>query len=1414
LKTMSRLRGSIAVPGSLLAAAALVLASAAPAQAAAPAGSQAPAANAGPLLQETLPLPDGRTANVFAGGVVQVLSRDRKQVEYRTFPGAQGVDGPGLPERNHLIADLMRGQPQPFAPGAVVVVFRPGVSATQDVATPAAVAGTATAPQYTNDAPTNALLGKLGVDRSERLFRTTPRQALATLHGSLQGSLGRPVLDFSNAYRLHVAGASVTRAVTALLAAPSVAYASPDWTVTSAQTQPLALPAGSAAAAGHVRPAAASTLPGNFAVSASSQSMLNSPSTNTVAAYDEVGRYLHQVPGQGEIVTNVSLGDLTDASATTTPGDSCAAFVGAFGPTTQLLGGQRFLSLPSLPLVPAYTADASGNLNGAGEVCGVDPFLGEVGLDFSVMSPLPHDLQRPGAQGSGLTDLLGIAPGASYRLVVPGSSTPTIADIDAALLGAAQQTPRPDIITASLGFGFDSVGFPGRYLEDDPLTEAVVAAIVHSFGVAVAVAANDGTRLFTNAAVGPTGGAAATDVAPPGGAPTNLNDVSLSTIPSRDFDSGSMDVGGTTLDDIFAAPPQYAANRAVVAQHAYPETRWTGFREFASGFGGRVNVSAPSDNILAMSHTPGGGFDAVTVSLNGGTSASAPEVAAAAAVVQQVARLTHQSFSGPVAIRDFLRRTGDAVPQVPQSDTQLRVGPQLNVGRAVETLLAQAGVTVAGAAPRVAIAQRRSAGILDGAFSTSTDPAQIDLRGPFTSTGAPTDRDQLAWITIAPDWEGLPANATFRLSVAGRPGALATTRWARLLPVQILAAAGLPLASPTARTVQLTYAAGAVTTTFPITFGPADATIVAAALAPKVPAVVRGAQIPVTYDLTGVTGLGTPTLVVSEPGRVDPSTGLFFHPSFTLPLTAPRATVQVPVSALQGGGVYGIGIRLDGSPDYSDFAFTRVAPGGDSRPAAPLLASGGSPAVHNLEIPFGGSFQVSWNVSGAPGATGATLEVAAAGPTVTNNRNTFGNPNGTVRDANGADAGSVAFVPLPGTSGTTTLRARDLGLTSAMSHTVRVLPARLGATTGEASDVSTLTMDGVLPADGGFVTNGYGISAAGFDGFLTSNQQTASGQVRSSVETFDRTSNAIVSTVAKATNSIFGTTGWGIWGGDVGLAGLTPLSGPSTAYRVLDPVAAGTVGPAWTPPYGPNVSVAQSAPDQENADGAFLAFDSSAPVTDRWRVFTSNVHAGTFGPLLDAPTPPGFRLPVAAFAADNATRTGVTAFGDFAGNCAAPVVVTTDLATGVSGAIPGVGAGLPGGVAVDSSTHRAAVPTSCSSGSSFETATSQLGIYDLRARTATAATFRGLSGLYTAVDEQHGLLLVAQVIPPDVITNNNSKSAVLVFDEQGRQQASLESFNLFNVGLALNLSNLQVDPAHRTAYLLGPLGQELESFGY
>ncbi len=957
---MKRLAAATPVIGASLILAGLAAVSP-PAAAAASASQRADASPAAAMVKPTvaysrLDLPDGRWATVYSDGIAEVHGTDGStEIQHVPLASADGQNvspaGDGtleLPARGALIADLTQGQPALYAPDQVVVVYRPSVTAPGTVSA-SAVSLAAKTPAYTSAAALNTVLDKLGVDRAQQMFPSAAQRAtLSAMQVAAQAKTGTPLLDFSDAVVLHLTKSSVASAVSQLMADPDVEYAEPDWTVSTMDVPPTQLPAAAERRAAALvspvspLPAAAGTagVPDNYALSSSAQSLLNRPGVDAVPAFADLAEKYGQLPGQGEIVTNVSLGTLDDASAAANPSDPCYEYAAAYGPTTEVISGQRYINWPSMPLIPTYTASSDGTLDPTGETCGDDPDLTEIGLDFAMMAPLPHDEQRAGEVGSGYTDLLGIAPGASYRLVVPSAAGGSVSDVDAAFIAAANQTPRPDVITASIGFGTDTTGFSSRYLEDDPMTESIIASIVNA-GIVVTISAGDGLRTYTNAAVDPAGGATATDVAASQGQVTSESDVALSGAVSRDLDSGSIDVGASTLDDITTAPPDNPADTALSSVHAYPTTRYDGARDFASGYGSRVNVAAPGDDVLSFSHAAGSGDDAVDVNLEGGTSASAPETAAAAAVVLQVARLTHDTAleNNPRAVRGFLEQTGTPLGPLAQSDIPVPVGPQIDVGRAVETLLARAHQSVTPAVARVAVEQRQQLSAAGEQFLTATDPTAISLSGMAADD----------WITISPDWTGLPA-AGVSYTLTGPDGrTLARSPWARLQPSAILAAAGLPLESSAAsRSVTLTYRAGAggrtlAASTFTLTFGPWDGTTPAVA-APVVPAAVTGPVIPVKYDLTGLTGAADPTLVVSEPGRVDPVSGEYFTPAYSVPLTAARGTVGIPTSKLPGAGVYGIGIQ-DGpggwqSADDSAFAIVRVSPAGTAQPQVPTLAYG------------------------------------------------------------------------------------------------------------------------------------------------------------------------------------------------------------------------------------------------------------------------------------------------------------------------------------------------------------------------------------------------------------------------------------------------------------------------------------------
>ncbi|HEY0613211.1 MAG TPA: S8 family serine peptidase, partial [Candidatus Elarobacter sp.] len=1144
--------------------------------------------------------------------------------------------------RNRILFDIDH-PPQRYAPDRVIVLFKPGVTAAQDRAalTPAAAAGLrravlskrsdVTPHPFTSDARTNRALMQLGADRVDRLIAGVDRAALGAMRGRAEARLHRSVAPFENAFVVHLGAASVPHAVRALRTLSSVALVEPDLVGSSMSAGYRPVPAESLRElAGFrrstnvfgraVRSTGPSFVPSNAAVAFNVQAMLDAPGVDAIAAFDEIGQRFGELPGTGEIITNIGYGDVYDAAVAANPNDPCYNDALYAGPTTRLVGGQHYLDLPSMPLIPVWVADSSGVLSGSATVCGIDPTLAEVALDFSVMAPLPHDRQRAGEIGAAGTDLLGIAPGASYRWVAP--QTATISDTLAAMIAAARQQPAPNVITASIGFGSDAWGFPGRYLEDDPIAHSVVASIVSS-NIVVCIAANDGTRTFTSAAVGPSGGAAPTNVGSSG--TTTIGDVFYTTVPSVVPDSGAIAVGATTLDDIFSANPLDPASGKLAGVPTFAETRYNGMMQFASGFGSRVNVSAPGDNIEALLHV-GPSHDSVISVLNGGTSASAPEVAAAAAVALQVGRLTGHPFQNALQVRDTLAATGTPVATPPQSDVAVNVGPQISVRRLVESLLATAGKSVAPGVARVAVHGRRSGSFMaqldtqltfDGTFVTALDPSYIKLDGPFAQfdqltafPGSDTAADMNSYITLAPDWESIPVNATYRLTVAGQPSrVIATTPFVRLLPAQLFAAAGVPFTPGASKTIALTYSAivglhPVAQTTFQLTFGPPAATS-RLVLAPRVPPVVSGATIPVTYDFRGYPPglLNNPSLKVSMPGTGTLHATYIAYPAYSVPLSAPSGTVDVPVSALAGAGTYTIWIDLGagGLPnrfDYSDFAYVRVDAGTARPPAPRLTVRSDDPGTHNVGVPYKSSFTVSYDVSSVAGATGAIVEVSAPAPgpsyfdTLYPVRfNTFRNPNGSELDDDGLSTGSVYHVAAQGTHGSVTIDPVAAKLPYTTTMNVRVLATSGGIPIGEASDAGIVGLLGIESALGvplGFVE----MNPHGADGYLGeyAGLGTPTGNFGFyTAEPFDLSAGTVSSIAYTSTSA--NTSFSPVLQDDAAVIYTTPDGGTNTFLRA-DPLAAGFSSFVF-PPGGvpPTAFLFSAAENSSPTRSAFLAYD-------------------------------------------------------------------------------------------------------------------------------------------------------------------------------------------------------------------------------
>ncbi|HEX8807124.1 MAG TPA: hypothetical protein VF741_09245, partial [Candidatus Aquilonibacter sp.] len=368
------------------------------------------------------------------------------------------------------------------------------------------------------------------------------------------------------------------------------------------------------------------------------------------------------------------------------------------------------------------------------------------------------------------------------------------------------------------------------------------------------------------------------------------------------------------------------------------------------------------------------------------------------------------------------------------------------------------------------------------------------------------------------------------------------------------------------------------------------------------------------------------------------------------------------------------------------------------------------------------------------------------------------------------------------------------------------------------SDVSTIAEDGVRAADGGFVyPGGFGVNSNGSDGFLTSWQFSGTTNILSSLESLNTSSDQVTGTIASQLSAtccsspslLYRTLGAGIFGNDLGLYSVFNQATDSSSYGLLNPVAAGVLGASWLPPYPSTLQISGVAWNQTNDVAAFFGELPSAgrgPAT--WSLFTSNLAADTFGSLYDinaavsSETFPEYTAIAENPATNQAWLTSLDGFSF----CGTPTIVDVDLASGNASSFTGVGSGTPESMTIDPTTNVAAVTTGCDGG---------LGIYNLTSRTGANVILPGAQpGYYLTVDPVRHLFLVAQLNPPDGLTNANALSHLLVYDENGNLIENKNGFQWFTLGIYQGLNGVQIVPATRSGLAFGPDQAQLEPFTY
>jgi hypothetical protein len=1260
-----------------------------------------------------------------------------------------------------------------------------------------------------NTAGDATITSKSGATKTMAMPRSAGRSGLGETYGPTQSELVPRAQDMP--FELGSKSAQAASALTAPMNTGPVTL--PQASKKAIQRNVAQAPAAASPASG---------IPANDALSSSFDSYLNAQGVDAVGAFADDAKYLNALPGAGEIVTNVSIGDLTDQSMA----DNGDAYVKQYGPTTVVENGQRYLDIPSLPLIPTYVADSGGTLDPAGSTENQDPTLGEVLLDFSMMAPLPDGDQRSGATGSGLGDLLGIAPGASYRLVVP--QDPTYAGINTALWAAANQQPRPSVITASLGFGTDEqTGFPGRYLEDDPTIEATLAKIV-KMGIPVVISANDGTRLVLPASVGPDGGATPTNVTRNPNAQTNINDDEPTTIPSEVVDDGVIAAGATTTDDTLAS--------ADISTGTYPAIRYDGSANYASGFGSRIDLSAPGDDLPSFYRQPGFGVSPQTVEvvLNGGTSAAAPEIAAAIADVLQAAKAAGTQLT-PAQVRQILIETGRTVAQAPQADQPLNVGPQLDVTKAVEKVLSRKFPISAGAV-RMSVAERQVLPSASGtAFTEDTDPAAIDLSGPADASGQPSGQNAVSPITFGLDMTGAQPGTSYRLQIGGHT-IYSPAPYVRLLPGQILSDAGLPLTSTSDdRSVTVTMQAvrdGRIVgqQSQALTFLAGDGTY-EQAQAPVLPGkAALGEPVTVSYDLTNVRNVSDPRLILSSVGHYTPSAGVDdFNVAWSTPLTALKGTVTIPASAFEagGGGLYGVGIQTNSvsgrggsTPIYGDFRAITVGPPASER-AGVVALDGGSHAVNVTRAKP--DVTVSWDVRDVPGATGAELEVGAPAPTLYNSINTVTNQNGTKPDDDGFNHPYTLVKMLPGVAGSETISLSGLGLPTSLQYPVRVIALRGRQTTGQASPTSFIQYeDGDQVAgtiEGISVTGGKAlVSSDTFGGdFSLQDSATipydlATGTAGPDItdDTSGQTLGDVIGTDPGSGNTLILRESYGGGQDEIQVINRSGATVAETGMSQLSGIAQ-------------DASYLESAALDTQRHVAYAeVYDSAHGISD---LFTVNMTTGAVsGPVAINPDNTGRTF--SNISVDESTGDVFAATTGTQGPCldgAAYMMVKIDPATGTASpatSLPACVAGVtPDGTGNELYVADGAAQPSFESG---EFPVSDFFTVDQSTLTPSAAETIGTRGpAWPAYDPVSKVVVEASIYEENIDTDNNAMSEITVIDAgTGMVLERLPVANIIDStesGTNFDFTSHQglfLDPATRTGWLEDAWGTGLEQFHY
>jgi hypothetical protein len=711
----------------------------------------------------------------------------------------------------------------------------------------------------------------------------------------------------------------------------------------------------------------------------------------------------------------------------------------------------------------------------------------------------------------------------------------------------------------------------------------------------------------------------------------------------------------------------------------------------------------------------------------------------------------------------------------------------------------------------------------------ATDPGAIDLAGPPGDFAPPTGQNLTGPITIAADVlaKGAVANPTYALKIGQQTFKRGDPIF-RLLPSQILAAAGLPVVSTDSRSVPVTYEVRngqnvLISRALTLTFGPSDGTY-SDALPPTAPAFAAASKpFKVTYDLTHVRQVNKPRLIISSIDHWSPAAAPLFRNERVIPISPNDTQVTVPADAFTGGaGLYGIGIQQDSVEGlYGWFAPVRVLSAtNDARPPAPVLTvAGGAPTYNAVVSRAASQFSLQWDASAVPGATGAMLEISAPGQTIWGSINTFTNQNGDRRDKNGVDAGSTIWRPLLGTAGVVTLDAAALGLPSSLVYSARIVATgNKGGVVGSASPVSGLEFDdGFTP--GGETINDFDIvpgggsivATAGFDAF---GNLADSGLIR-----YDPGRGTYGAPIASDGS---GQSVYYMFGSDTSLHRTVTIRydwfGTLQDLETFDSLSGAKIASVPVDA-ATDFAIVGGRVDSQQHRAALLGW-SGNDFSDN--VLPFHTDTGKLDPAIFADNGTDDRGIFTTLDVDSASGNALLASMFWGDLCMFFDTLVTSVDVDHALAAPvGPVTSCISGLAADQTGRQGYLTVGPMFAFPRLFPPARFQTFDQGTlRTSNVSGLGPRSPLFPVVDSLHGLFIAGFVASDSYLVDNNAMSAIGVFNaSSGGQIALLPTFNFMaqlfgNNGLVGNERGIQLDPATRTGWTYGPGGVQVQQFHY